>query len=205
MARIWRCKTCDGRKRGPEKPKLDATIRYCLECSSKSSRLVPRVCDALEKERAKRIESRKTKTKTAKEVQHRAAAKAQALKATKQEDRFWWANVDLRTLWSKMLLLPGVPDRVRQRNPSMKVRRCSRHPCCVGRAWWGTEFRIQVSVWEGAKLPNITHTMIHELAHLMAYVLYKDGGHGPGFKKAIKDLEDEWKERHPEHPCKDTP
>lgn len=48
----WICPECGKGKNGPQRPRMDNVVRYCLACSEKSGVLVRRSAPALEKKRA---------------------------------------------------------------------------------------------------------------------------------------------------------
>lgn len=180
MGRIWECPTCGDRKRGLTKPRLDATIRFCLGCSAKSDHLVPRVCTTVER------------AKVAKKIN----------RELREEERSFWGGVDLREVWKLMLQLPGIPERLLRKKPTMKVRRCTIRPRQVGTAWY-EEHRVQVSVWKNRPLSHVVETLIHELAHLVTYAEAEVTGHGPRFQRTLEALNKAWRERHPDIPCQE--
>lgn len=197
---LWECPLCETRKRGPTKPRLDATVRFCLSCSAKSDRLVKRVCPALEQKRAQKEATRKAAEDRKRETKKRAEAK----KAEAAEQRFFWAGQDLRVLWAQMQKLPNASDALGKRQADLAVRRCSRRPRRWGTAWYW-ERRAQVSVWEGLEMDRLVDTMIHELAHIISYLRYgrDDGrGHAHSFKRTYTDMFNEWVILHPESPAR---
>lgn len=199
---LWSCTLCPSRKQGPERPRANATVRFCLHCSAKSDTLVPRVCEALEKRRAKREETKKAAQLRRKAAQKRAQERAVQKKAELAEQRCWWLGTDLRVLWAQMLALPfAVAELEGTKTPEMKIRWCSREPASRwGVAFWWRQ-QIQVSIWKGLELPHLTDTMLHELAHLIAVARYgrNDGqGHQHSFKRTYTTLIHEWKSHHPE-------
>lgn len=63
--KIWKCPECGSGVRGPERPRKNNVVRYCLPCSGKAGVLVERIVPALEVKRkaAKARASKKAATK----------------------------------------------------------------------------------------------------------------------------------------------
>ena len=59
----WKCPLCDSGVLASSRPRRDDVRRFCLICSKKTGRLVPRVCPALEKKRTAKTERRVAKRK----------------------------------------------------------------------------------------------------------------------------------------------
>lgn len=192
----WTCPLCPSRKQGPEKPRLDATVRFCLSCSAKSDRLVKRVCLALEKKREKLKASRKASQDRKRETQKRARER----KDQQADQKFLWAGADLRVLWAQMQELPFAAALLKK-TPTLKIRQCSRPPRSQVGVCWYLDHRVQVSVWKGLRMALLVDTMIHELSHLVSVAQYgdEDGtGHKHAFKTTYSLLIREWKRHHPE-------
>ena len=59
----WVCPICKKGKLGLQRPRLDNIIRYCLDCSKETKKLVKRICPADEtKKEKKKASSSKPKT-----------------------------------------------------------------------------------------------------------------------------------------------
>ena len=155
--RRWVCPACGSGKRAPERARMDDTRRYCLRCSSKTGRLVARVCQAAEKRRA---------TKAT-----RAAAKATTLRErTREQDaaRFTAAGVDCRAearvlamLFPTLRARGGVAKLVVRRSKVRKRGESSGH------AYWNAR-RIVVTLVGDADRAEVCALLAHEVAHLAA-------------------------------------
>lgn len=188
--KIWKCPNGCAGKRGPARPRRNASVRYCLACSSKSDMLVERVCETAERERTERKAKREAKSEKNRRLAREGVAK-----------RFTVEGVDLRELWRKMLRLPTVPKSPRFRRIKLHVRHGKFLPRSVAGRAWLHENRIQVSVGGGTPLSWAIGTMLHELAHHVAYALHgrAGAGHGSEFTGVLNDLTADWKARNPEH------
>lgn len=76
----WVCPECGVGKLASSRPKANATVRFCLPCSSKSPELVERTCPTLDKARASKAERRKAAAR-------RKATRAQARKKRRKEQK----------------------------------------------------------------------------------------------------------------------
>lgn len=58
---LWKCPQCQSQVRGPQRPRKNATCRFCLTCSARSKYLVERTCPVQDKKRDKRRAAQKAK------------------------------------------------------------------------------------------------------------------------------------------------
>jgi hypothetical protein len=166
---------------------MNATVRYCLKCSAKSTKLVLRTSPKLERERGLARERRESKQQTAAERKIKQTAAA-----------YTWDGMDLRYALYVLCKLECVADVVStEKLPSFHVRRCSARPRRLG-VCWPEESRIQVSVWPGLKWESILETLAHEMAHLVDYRRHPDvwrGSrrdiHGDLFKSVLAEIKAE--------------
>lgn len=194
LVRLWTCPNGCPAKRGPERPRRNATVRYCLSCSLKSDVLVERVCKSVERKREQNELRRKQRRKSAGKRQQRTL-----------EARYTIDGVDLRDLWDRMLRLPSTHFSCA--TATMKVRHAKECPRTrIGTAWYGQN-RIQVTIWPGRRALGCVRTMLHELAHLVSYARYgrQGRGHGDRFKGIFNDLVADWRTKYPEFYVGDDP
>lgn len=59
----WICPDCGAGKNASSRPRMDATVRFCLPCSEKTGTLVKRTCPALDKRRVTSAAKSATKAK----------------------------------------------------------------------------------------------------------------------------------------------
>ena len=103
--KTWKCPECGSGVRGPERPRKNNVVRYCLPCSGKAGVLVERIVPALEVKRkaAKKRASKKAATK-----------RSAALQREKQRRMVDGYDMNLVFLATKKLLVDhaqtlGVP------------------------------------------------------------------------------------------------
>lgn len=185
--KIWKCPNGCAGKRGPARPRRNASVRYCLACSSKSDTLVERVCESAERERTERTEKRKAKH-----------ARNRKLAREGEAVRYTVEGVDLRELWSTMLRLPSVPKWMRDFR--LIVRRTKSYPRSRVGVMYYRRREIQITVWDDRALVGCVRTMLHELAHHVSYARHGriGRGHGDHFRGAFNDLCGDWRERRPD-------
>ena len=175
MARKWTCPKCNTAKLGPERPKKNASVRFCLACSADSPMLVERVCLSLEAERAKREERAKEKAKKKRE---RKAAKREArwvvdgLDIQRETKRYWLAlhRTILDFGWG--MYLPSREgnkrhlDHARARVPGVQLFRRKRdRKAARGHAsYWGRE--VHLSIGTDADRAATAELLLHELCHI---------------------------------------
>lgn len=164
-------------KLGSTRPKADATVRFCLDCSEIEGVLVQRVVPSLERTRAKGKE--------------RSRKKSEAKKAREAEP-FTVEGVDVRVELKRMIKAIGM-----KRAPRLKVYRTNKRHT-TGRAW--SSGRIHLSMPKDCtRLSGIT-LLIHELAHHILFWNYRLDGvtrqdrgdrrtsHGPEFLQTMKAI-----------------
>lgn len=193
----WVCPNGCPAKLGSTRPRKDDVVRYCLACSAKSGKLVPRSAPALERQRAERSSSQ-AERRQLKLERERARTAAQ----------FTVAGVDLREVlakmwqldWRERLNLPKAP-------PELIVKHHSFLRANWGLAWpWRHRIQVRVVTLNKPKdfVPAIPyHTMLHEVAHcLVDRTNSVRGGqrkrwHSASFQACLTSLEHEWYGREP--------
>jgi len=158
--RNWVCTQCGSTKRGPARPRKDATVRFCLDCSAQSIRLVMRTCPSKEKRTAARAASAK--------AQRSAAA---ARKRTRFVEKFRVGPYDLIRELYRFWQLPSirearnlprriVPGAFQHTPPTLNVRRRRTYNGTSGRAW---ARRIHLTV--GCNPEAAIIVLLHEVVH----------------------------------------
>ncbi len=116
--RRWVCPECNTGALGPDRPRKNATVRYCLTCSAKSKTLVERYCPAHETKRARKAEAQAATA--ARRAQKRAETRAaeKAAKAQKKQHQVFTGDptwlpymvdgIDTLRLWAKICRYLGV-------------------------------------------------------------------------------------------------
>lgn len=172
---------------GPRRPRRDDIVRYCLDCSQATGRLVERTAPALE--RARTAGAERAKSKAA--AKRASDARARRAKADAETARYTVEGVDLRDELDRLRRLPiFAGDRLARRGPEFKVTRCRTMPrTVIGRAW-PTEYRFHLSLWPDITLASARATMVHELAHLWVGRDNHDrkAWHGEAFQRAIRRI-----------------
>jgi len=130
-------------------------VRFCLECSQATGRLVPRVAPALEKARAAKGELRKAKAAKARD---RAKAKAQA-----------WPNV-LFKIFEDVKQLRCWKKEVK--HATLKLRKSKTRQNSRGFATWGGKCSVTV----GRDVGCTIETLVHEVCHVAFFE--RHGTHG---------------------------
>lgn len=158
MTRRWVCPTCGGGVLAPSRPRKDDVRRYCLPCSKKSGRLVPRSCPAADAARTKR-EGRRADRQT-----------AEVLRQDERDlERHTVDGLDVRDEWKRLLRLPFVRERCAQwagLRPRLKVSRARSDGsrAASGRCWPGSG-DVHVTIHERASRADAEFVLTHELAH----------------------------------------
>lgn len=185
MQRLWSCPNpdCDEPAvRAPSKPRRDDIRRYCLKCSVKTGRLVPRVCLALEKEREEKAAKAKEKASEATERRRIQREKDKAAKLANETV----SGVDLRGLMPKFW--DALQKAAKQLNIStystMPVLRIvsARRPGSSGKGspWKG----VKLSVDRNEDPVKLEELLLHEMCH--ALLGPKNGEwHQPEFCKVL--------------------
>lgn len=167
----WVCEKCGTAVMGSRRPRLDATVRFCLPCSAKSERLVKREAPVLERERLAKA------TKAADAARLRAARKRD-----KQAVPWTVAGLDLReyvpVFWKALAPWHGGRALPYIETP----RKRSSHFYSSGHCRYGV--RIVLSF--GSDLPHAVELILHELTHAaVGYAHGKHVHHGDLFKTAL--------------------
>ncbi len=189
----------------PTQPRRDDARRFCLPCTARTGKLVPRVAPTLAKERA-----------AAKEAARLRALGQKATRTLAAFLRFSAGGVDLRTVVAQAYDLPVAREwRVRRRlppaPPALAVRRSHGARSVVGRAWMH-QHRISVTIFpyvgEGGKMDLAKAdvpfgTILHEVAHILVgseTVGPRRLAHGPKFDTCLRQMLREYHERFPATP-----
>lgn len=144
----WVCPNCDKGALGPQRPRKNNVVRYCLPCSSKAGVLVERTCPSLEKRRS----ARKAKV-TKKAKRKRDSAKA-------RRDELWvYQGWDLEKELTRMCKHPELNLR---RKPVVEIRRRKQGNYCTGRSYGG---RIVLTIPTEATAGQALALLAHEVAH----------------------------------------
>jgi hypothetical protein len=154
----WACPNGCAAVLGPTKPRRDDVSRYCLPCSQREGKLVPRVAPALEAERDRRELSREDAEKKAKardEERSRAAHTIAGLDVREE----------IRKLWNSSVAREF--RRPRAKPPSVKVRRAMSKP--VSRYAWASVARhaIGITDYPGIDAADVKELLAHEVAHIL--------------------------------------
>lgn len=175
----WVCPTCGKGALGPQRPPADATMRFCLPCSKRSTTLVARTCPALDRARERRTEVAVKRRATASATRARARAKKKEL----AESKWTYEGIDLRDEVPKLLAVArreGYPVR----RPSMTVSQREWGSHCTGRSWYWQR-RIHLTIPKGCKAGPAVVILAHELAHQAAPA---GSHHGPEWRYLFRTM-----------------
>ena len=180
----WECPT--GKHPGvlaSTRPARDAIVRYCLDCSTESGTLTPRIAPALERKRAAAAASAAAKAKAKRARASTAKAKAKAAETA----RYTVEGVDLRVEMARLVKLRtfgGKTGKLVKNPPELVISRRTSVPTSqLGSAEynWGAR-RITILTYPGQTLADARETLVHELVH--HYVGLAEG-HGPKFRQTM--------------------
>jgi hypothetical protein len=161
----WECPTgAHPAVLGSTRPRRDDIVRYCLECSKVTGRLVERVAPVLERQRAAGAERSAAKAKAKRE---RDAA-ARDRKAAAQAERYMVDGVDLRQEFARLVRLRafgGASGTMARRPPRFDISRRTSEPTRYGVAY-PYENRIILATWPGITLADARESLVHELTHI---------------------------------------
>jgi hypothetical protein len=154
--RRWVCPRCGGGVLAPGRPRRDDVRRYCLTCSARTGRLVPRVCPSLEAERQRRVLRQSAARERHRERERTAAAK-----------RYMVDGLDLRKELLRLCDLPFVRAQVPERHRPAVVMTVS---WSASRSWTtghskNGRMRIHLSLYHGCPRHKAQAVLAHELAH----------------------------------------
>lgn len=163
-------------KLGPERPRMDNACRYCLPCTEKAGKLVPRVCEANEAARAER---------KAKAVVKQAKTKLK--EKTKVVEQWTHKGVDLYAEFVRLTKLKTLKEAGLLRIPPFKLRRSERRKdCASGHAW--SAGRMVVTAGVDAPLERVLYVILHELVHV---ALPSNVHHGRRFWATLREATEE--------------
>lgn len=166
----WVCPQCGSGAILGERPRRNATGRYCLPCSAKSKTLVERTCPKLDAARARSSE--------------RARAVAEKRREREKEARLFNGvdlAAELRRVWRvAQRVEPGL---ARRDVPELTLRRSRTNHYTSGRTW--PYRRIHMTV--GTDRDDMMHVLVHEVAHSVSYAR-GHRGHGDIFRAAEAEL-----------------
>ena len=149
---LWTCPSCGRGKLGPQKPRKNNTVRYCLPCSEDVGVLVERTAPALEKKRA----AKKART-------GERAKKRQTVKKKSADSLYVYGGFDIRKELKRMWKHPEIVAEVgSEKPPRMTVRRrkCGKYSTGVSYGW-----RFVLTIHEGASPGQALTILAHEVAH----------------------------------------
>lgn len=168
----WVCEVCGSAVMGSRRPRLDATVRFCLPCSATSPRLVKRVAPKVEEER----QAATAKARDRQRAKSAAQARREAIPWTVQER-------DLRSLidpyWKALTHIHKG-----RRLPTIETPRRRLDPWSTGMSYgW------RITLTFGREYGDAAATLLHELVHA---ALPNGVGHGEAwrttFMSAARDL-----------------
>lgn len=152
MARLWVCKTCGSKERGPDRPRRNASVRYCFPCSSDTGLLVERYCPSLDRQR---------------EIKQKRKASRNSRRRAKQDQRFIVDGEDLRDRMAQLVTLRCWRAAFRSKPlPGFTVRWSTAYPHGVSGSARDHEWRICLTIGVEATYAEAEEALIHELAHL---------------------------------------
>jgi hypothetical protein len=183
MAVRWVCPSCGKGANGPERPRLNATVRFCLGCSASSSTLVERVAPALERRRAERQASTTARQRAKRErerARERALFDLGGLDLREEVWRFWHLPA-MRAgdgWWpSGPVVVAGKGDP--SANGQLVIRRRS-SASSSGHAWRDYGY---ATVTLGTNRAEALEVVLHELVHLAVGPDVR--GHGAEFHQLL--------------------
>ena len=173
----WVCPSCGKGKLGPQRPRKDNVVRWCLPCSAKTGKLVERSAPSLEKKAEEKADAAKTR---------RAAKKAKA-------DEKWIVHgfdlrAVLRVLWRSKTMKAA---RTQAKLPALSITRAknTRHLGSSGHASpWKHSIHVTINPRSGPMA--VLQLLAHEVAHL-GPVIGRRGSrewHGADFRARLADL-----------------
>lgn len=196
----WSCPNgCPG-VLGPVKPRLDSTIRFCLECSKRSGRLVARTAPRLERQRtaarSKRVEkAQRERTRERQETKDYYTVNGvdllEALKA------MWSLPVAKEWRERRPVAHPMVPLLVRPLLPELPKLTIKTF---VARTKLGhADYFSHEIVLFRHSFPeqDVVATLLHEVAHILVGPRRNEGRHKhmhhtPAFYATLKTLTEEY-------------
>jgi len=156
----WVCTRCGSGKLAPSRPRADDVRRYCLSCSEATGRLVRRSAPSLEARRERKAVARRAATQRASERERERVT-----------ERHTVAGVDVRVEWARLLRLPFVAQRLRDRcmrTVKLSVYRAEGTRSSGHCKWHGG--RVHVTLGLEIALAELQTLLAHELAHAITPV-----------------------------------
>lgn len=185
----WECPTGEHPGQlGPQRPRRENMVRYCVPCSIKTGKLTERVAPAVEKRRA---EGKASSAERAKRKRVRTAMAKQRAAAAETK-RYTVEGVDLRdelARYVKLRAFGGRDGRMAKRPPSFTVSIRSSYPRArlgFAEPW---RHRIHVAIYPGMSINEARSTMLHELVHILVRDEMVSGRrcvHGPEFARKLR-------------------
>lgn len=172
MSVRWECPNGCPAVLGPKRPRRDNVVRFCLACSAKAGRLVPRSSPVVERER-----SASRERSAEKQARNRRLA-AQGLRelASAESAKWFVEGVDMRDVAERMLPFVGLRRLPRMRIVRGRLRRTS------GTSYGGA---IVLRIPDGGRLGVACWITLHELCH-EALPRFEEA-HGVAFKRLLID------------------
>lgn len=177
MARIWECEQCGSRKKGPDRPRRNSSVRYCFPCSDTRGKLVERRCPSLDRQRAAKKRRREVARERARQVERAGRMEVEGVNLMER-------LVILSSLpcWSQSFALRGLPE--------LSVRWTTAYPHGVSGSARDWDWRICMTIGVYASYAEAEETLIHEMAHLIAGC---EEGHSNVWKETFRQaLRESW-------------
>lgn len=154
---LWTCTQCNTRRRGPAAPLRDATVRFCLTCSTGAKRLVRRRNLTAEKQAVAREEKRQ---------EQRRQARFQALEA--EGTYYALCGLNLFDVMTRFWNLPAIQEARRvARGPepdtalTLTVRRSKK----FGVTGFARHRSIHITIGSDEDIVDVVSTLLHEVVH----------------------------------------
>lgn len=189
----WSCPNVCGSVLGPERPRKDAVCRYCLACSMRSDRLVPRIPVVLEKRRMAAREKRKEREIRILIVERERTAAYYTMNLVNLLDvlrvawsmpvaKEWRSRRELTTDYRGMPI-PALPPELPKLVVSRRIARKLGH---------ANYYRHEIVIFEHAMdQHDVVETVLHEVAHILVGPRRREH-HGPAFRATLKTLREEY-------------
>jgi hypothetical protein len=180
---------------GSTRPPADATVRYCLECSRETGRLVKRVAPALEAKRDRRKEVLIERAKVRSARKREDERRKHVIQVVEADGMM--GEVDVVATMRKMRRLPELRNLKPGWEPSKEKitlrRRRQSWGDYSGHAkvdWgWAEAGEIVLTLREGAPRSTIEEVCLHELVHIL---LPRKTWHGRTFRSTLLRAAREW-------------
>ncbi len=139
---------------GRRRPRRDALIRFCLECSIETGKLVRRIVPSLEAAKERRAQSALTRE-----------SKSRLRREEREKAHFTSHGLDLREELKRVT--QGRTGALGTALPTLRLRRASRMPRRLG-FFRPRDNVIQVTLYPGISKEDLLETLTHEAAHWVA-------------------------------------